>query len=162
MSQPHVDRIHVKQNTPGERGLPKAPVQRVAITVAGLEGDFNKYRHETLKDTPEQAVLIHTWEMLEQLNAEGWPVKPGDLGENLLTRHLDYAVLGPGVRLRVGPVELEITKPAKPCKVLKTLPYADGDGGTEFIKTLADRRGWYAKVLREGEVNVGDRVERVG
>jgi MOSC domain-containing protein YiiM len=42
------------------------------------------------------------------------------------------------------------------CTYLYSLPYIGDERGPEFIKTVKDRRGWYARVLEEGVVKEGD------
>ena len=56
----------------------------LVITADGVEGDFNRWRTEKAAGDPDQAVLLLADEILAELRAEGWPVGPGDLGENLL------------------------------------------------------------------------------
>jgi MOSC domain-containing protein YiiM len=38
------------------------------------------------------------------------------------------------------------------------LPYIGDERGQEFMKTIKDRRGWYARVLEEGVVQSGDQI----
>ena len=156
-----LENIFCKPRTGNERGLPKFPVPRAAITALGVEGDFNRYRHEKKADSPDMAVLLLPAEILDELVAEGWPVRPGDLGENLITRGIANASLGVGSRLRIGAVEIELTEAAEPCRTLFTLPYVGTENGSRFVQTLEGRRGWYARVTKPGEVAAGDVVEIV-
>jgi MOSC domain-containing protein YiiM len=156
-----VYRIGRKSRIPGERGLPKPAVDEARIASAGLEGDFNVYRHEEARDDPAMAVLLVPLETLRELDHEGWPVRPGDLGENLTTVGLPYDAFAPGRRFRIGDVLLEVTKPCTPCDNLYQLPYVGRERGPEFLKVTLDRRGWYARVLHEGRVRTDDTIERV-
>ncbi len=151
--------LHCKPETAEEHGLPKPSVTEVTIVRSGLTGDFNRYRHEVSHDDEKMAVLLIPRETLADLRREGWPVAPGDLGENISSSGVPYGALSPGVRFRVGPAELEVTKPCTPCDNLYLLPYVGADRGPAFLKTMIDRRGWYARVLREGTVRVGDPIE---
>ena len=144
--------MSVKSQTPGERGLPKRAVTRLEIHATGVTGDFNHYRTEQLPGDLDQAVLVLTEEVLTALAAEGWPVRPGDLGENLTLADIPEAALGPGVRLRLGEVVLEISLACDPCTVLYALPYIGADRGPAFIRALHGRRGWYARVVQAGSV----------
>ncbi len=153
--------INVKPKTPGEPGLPKRPVPAARIGSAGLEGDFNDWRSANLPGDQKQAVLIITTELLGELNAEGWPVKPGDLGENLTLDGIAESALGPGVRLEAGDVVMEITEPCDPCTRLYTLPYVGGERGPGFLRATAGRRGWYARVVQPGSIRQGSPVELV-
>jgi len=154
----HVSELHRKPEVPGEHGLPKPAVPKVFVGRAGLEGDFNRYRHEEKKDDLGMAVLIVPRETLHELQTEGWPVRPGDLGENITTEGLAYDAFAPGRRFRVGEAVLEVTKPCTPCDNLYLLPYVGAARGPEFLKVMLDRRGWYAKVVAEGWVRTGDPV----
>lgn len=157
-----VFQLHIKPETPGERGLPKATVPEVRLLHAGLEGDFNRYRHEEKHDDPIMAVLIIPRETIEQLNREGWPVRPGDLGENITSEGMPYDRFVIGHRFEVGGSEVEITKPCAPCNLLEQLPYVGRERGPEFIRVMLNRRGWYARVVREGKVRAGDSIHSVG
>ncbi len=156
-----VYQINVKSQTPGERGLPKHSVDRAEITFLGLKDDFNVYRHEKQKDIPDQAVLIMPLEMIEQLNREGWPIKPGDLGENITSLGISYDSIGPGKRYAVGDAILEITKPCTPCVNLWSLPYVGKEKGPKFIKTTLNRRGWYASVIQQGKIKKNDQIVKL-
>jgi MOSC domain-containing protein YiiM len=156
-----VHRLGRKSQTPGERGLPKPEIPEAQITVQGVVGDYNVYRHDEARDDPAMAILIMPLETLNELDREGWPVRPGDIGENITTEGLPYDAFAPGDRFRVGGTLLEITKPCTPCDNLYQLPYVGRERGPAFLKAMLDRRGWYARVLKEGTVRTNDRVERV-
>jgi MOSC domain-containing protein YiiM len=158
-----VYRLNVKPKTDDERGIPKQPVPSLFIAGSGPEGDFNRWRHEKDSDNPEAAVLLFPLEMIEQLNAEGWPVKPGDLGENLTTIGIEYGAFAAGRKYAVGDeLQIEISKACDPCKYLYGLPYIGLERGPAFVRTLSGRRGWYARVVRPGRVAVGDTIRILG
>jgi MOSC domain-containing protein YiiM len=153
--------VNIKPRTPGRRGLPKSPVISARIRKDGLEGDYNRYRSERLGGDPDQAVLLYPAEIIRRLNEEGWPVRAGDLGENITTEGLADDAFIRGSIYQVGEAILEVTKPCDPCRNLSVLPYVGNERKKEFIRALVNRRGWYARVLKEGSVRAGDRVERV-
>jgi MOSC domain-containing protein YiiM len=153
--------LHRKPEVPGEHGLPKPSVPEAYVARSGLAGDFNRYRHEEKKDEPAMALLIMPRETLVELEREGWPVRPGDLGENLTTEGIAYGEFMPGRRFRAGEAVFEVTKACTPCDNLYLLPYVGSSRGPEFLKVMLDRRGWYARVVREGWVHAGDRLEAV-
>lgn len=155
-----VHQINRKPETPGEHGLPKVPVSEALLTPTGLAGDFNRYRHEEKHDDPGMALLIMPLETLEQLGREGWPVRPGDFGENITSVGLAYDAFAPGARFRIGGARVEITKPCTPCDNLYLLPYVGPARGPEFLKVTLGRRGWYARVLEGGPVRTGDAIQR--
>jgi MOSC domain-containing protein YiiM len=155
-------RLSVKPRIPGEPGLPKHTVPELHVTPAGASGDYNNYRMRKLAGSPDQAILLLTEEVLAQLNAEGWPVQPGDLGENITLGGVPESALYPGVRLALGTVRLEVTHRCDPCSELYTLPYVGRARGPEFVRTMKDRRGWYARVVTPGVVCADTPVELLG
>lgn len=157
-----VVQLNVKPLKGEEPGLPKLPVKSALLTAAGFEGDFNRYRQEKKSGSPDMAVLVMPMETLEELNAEGWPIKPGDIGENITTSGIAYGDFAPGKKFKVGAAALiEISKPCDPCATLKHLPYVGPQKVTEFIRLMLGRRGWYARVLTEGLVNANDAITQV-
>lgn len=152
--------LHRKPETGSEHGLPKPSVFDLIVRRSGVEGDFNRYRHEEQHDEPNQAVLLMPVEMIRSLNTEGWPIREGDLGENITTEGIAYGEFHPGDRFRVGESVLEVSKPCDPCTNLYLLPYVGETKGPGFVKTMLHRRGWYAAVIREGRVRIGDAIER--
>jgi MOSC domain-containing protein YiiM len=153
-----VFQINLKPETPGSRGLPKYPVPSVLITRSGVEGDHNVYRHEELGDDPDSAVLLMPLETLNALNDEGWPIKPGDIGENITTEGIPYDQFQPGRTFAVGGARVQISRACDPCANLYLLPYVGEEKGPAFLKTMLGRRGWYARVTGEGTVRTGDTI----
>jgi MOSC domain-containing protein YiiM len=152
--------LHVKPEVAGERGLPKPTIPAARFTVGGLSGDFNRYRHEEKHDDPRMAVLLFPIETVREFNREGWPVQPGDFGENVTTEGIPYAAFAPGSRWRIGTARVEITQPCDPCDTLFQLPYVGSARGPEFLKTALARRGWYARVIADGAARAGDPIAR--
>ena len=150
--------INVKPNTPGEAGLPKVAIDSAQISFSGVEGDYNRFRANKKNNDPDMAIMLISVDILEDLNNEGWPVKAGDLGENLTLNNIDYGKINPGQRYKIGNAEIEISIICDPCSNLTVLPYVGKDKISTFIKTLMKRRGWYARVIKEGNVSSGDPV----
>jgi MOSC domain-containing protein YiiM len=154
-----VYQLNIKPETPGSRGLPKKPVNMIKILKSGLEGDFNVYRHQELSDDPDSAVLLMPLETIEELNKEGWPIKPGDIGENITTGGISYPQFAIGRKITLGQAELRISRACNPCTNLYLLPYVGELKGPQFLKVMLGRRGWYARVIREGSVRKGDHIK---
>ncbi len=152
--------LHRKPETPGEHGLPKPATGEILVSASGVQDDFNRYRHEDLKDASDQAVLLMPVEMIQTLNREGWPVQEGDIGENITTEGVPYNEIHPGDRLRIGGALLRVTKPCTPCTNLHLLPYIGPEHGARFVKAMVGRRGWYAAVIEPGRIRTGDTIER--
>ena len=155
---PSIFQINIKPNTPGEAGLPKIAIRSAQISFSGVEGDYNRFRLNKKNNEPDMAIMLISMDILEDLNNEGWPVKPGDLGENLTLDNIDYGKINPGQRYKIGEAEIEISIICDPCSNLTVLPYVGKDKISTFIKTLMKRRGWYARVIKEGIVSSGDTI----
>jgi MOSC domain-containing protein YiiM len=134
-------------------------VSRLTITPEGVEGDYNRWRTEKANGDLDQAVLLLSQEILAGLQAEGWPVQPGDLGENVTVAGLPPDALRDGAVVRLGDVVLEVSKACDPCTILYNLPYVGVDRGPEFLRVMHGRRGWYARVLQGGTVQQNAPIE---
>lgn len=154
-----VVQLHLKPREGRARGIPKRAVSHLVITPEGVQGDYNRWRTETAKGDPDQAVLLLSEEILADLQAEDWPVAAGELGENLTLAGLPPEALQPGAKVYLREVVLEVSKPCDPCTVLYTLPYVGLERGPAFLRALQGRRGWFARVLRGGAVYPDTPVE---
>lgn len=162
MASGKIYQINVKSQKEGERGMPKFPVESAIVTEQGVEGDYNNHRTEKLNKDPNQAILIMPLEMIVKLNEEGWPIKPGDIGENITSEGINYDSFEPGKIYKLGKeVTIQISKACTPCKNLYNLHYVGKDKGPAFLKALLNRRGWYAKVINPGMVRKGDTIEEI-
>ena len=165
-----VVQINRKPETVGQHGLPKLPVETIHVSFYGLDGDFNRFRRDVKNDDPNRAVMLLPLETIQQLNAEGWPVNPGDMGENITTEGIPYDDFVVGDQYRIGEVIIQIAEPCTACKNLESLPYVTEAKSTEFISSLTrvrsgefmNRRGWYAAVVSEGVIAKGDDIEPIG
>ncbi|MFL5623782.1 MAG: MOSC domain-containing protein [Gemmatimonadaceae bacterium] len=140
-------------------GVPKRRVSGARLSHSGLQGDAqNDKKHH---GGSERAVCVYALELIQALQKEGHPIDLGTAGENLTVQGIQWANVVPGVRLRVGnQVLLEVASFTNPCKTIKE-SFTDG----KFVR-IAHRihPGWsrvYARVLNEGEIRVGDRVELI-
>ena len=142
--------IHVSRG-----GVPKLSRTSAWIDRNGLEGDAQRNRR--VHGGPDRAVCLYSWDLIQALQAEGHPIGPGTMGENLTLAGVDWAAVRTGARLEIGPVVLEVTSYTSPCS---NITHAFADGG--FVRVAQKvRPGWsrlYARVLEEGTVHVGDAV----
>ena len=153
--------INSKPYTEGERGLPKVLVPFAQVLYHGILGDFNRYREEKHNGRLDRALLLMPLEMIAVLNEEGWPIQPGDIGENITTKGIVYSDYFTGARYRLGEIEIEISELATPCENLKLLPYIGQERWPECRKAMMGRRGWYARVLKEGVIHQNDEIKRI-
>ena len=158
---PILFQINQKPKSKGKPGLPKTPTDVAIVTENGLEGDFNNFRNTKKDNDPNMALMILSYDIIKNLNIEGWPVKPGDLGENLTFSNIAYSKFSPSQQYKIGEIEIEISFICDPCSTLKHLPYIGNRKIKDFIKTLVGRRGWYAKVLKPGKIKKGDLLKKI-
>ena len=135
-------------------GVPKRAVQEAIIHVDHVVGD--KQRNLKYHGGPLRAVCLYSWERIDALRAEGHPIQPGSIGENLTIEGVDWSTVTPGTKLAIGDgVLLEVTTYAAPCRNI-----AGSFTLNNFMRASQDHHpGWsrvYAKVLRPGTVKVGD------
>ena len=135
-------------------GVPKTPRPWASIGVGGVEGDRQDDRFHGGSD---RAVSLYSLDLIEALQGEGHPIVPGAIGENLTLAGIEWQQVRPDARLEIGDVLLEVTRPASPCYKIAA-SFRNG----EYVRVSQKvHPGWsrfYARVLREGLVSVGDRV----
>jgi MOSC domain-containing protein YiiM len=133
-------------------GVPKSARASARITRDGVEGD----RQRNLKHHggPDRAVCIYSLERIEALRAEGHPIEPGSIGENLTITGWDWSMVGTGATIRIGGVTLEVTVPAFPCQTIAA-SFAHGDSVRVSEKVHPGWSRWYCRVLVEGVVHEG-------
>ena len=137
----------------GISGIYKEPVPgAVRVTELGLVGDeiVNTKHH----GGPDQALYLYRSEdydwWAEQL---GQTLVPGQFGENLTVSGLPSSDALIGTRLTFDSVTLELTAPRIPCS-----QFAARMGDKGFLNQFIDanRPGFYARVLRTGELTAGE------
>ena len=145
-------------------GVPKRPTAEAEVTVQGIRGD--SWAHPEIHGGPNQAVLLITSEGIEELIAQGYPLFPGALGENLTTTGLDRRQMRLGQRYRVGEVTLELSKMRSPCTTLdvygpsiKTAVYDAQVSAGDASTPRWGLAGFYARVLKSGFIRPKDIIE---
>lgn len=136
----------------------------------GVEGDAHlgvtvKHRSRVAKDPTapnlRQVHLIHA-ELHDELEASGFRLSPGVMGENVTTRGVDLLGLPTGTRLRLGAeAVVEITGLRNPCRQLNEFQPGlmaatldrDADGN------LIRKAGIMGIVLAGGEIKPGDAIK---
>jgi len=137
-------------------GVPKLALRQAEVTPVGLTVDRQIHLH--VHGGPQRALCLYPLERILALQAEGHPVFPGAMGENVTLLGVDWEQVGPGTRLRLGDaVEIEVTGYATPCDALR--PYFREE---KFTRVSQKKHpGWSrvcARVLRTGVIQVGDTV----
>lgn len=92
-------------------------------------------------------------ESIDKMRGKGLDVTYGDFAENLTTEGIDLPALPVGTRLQVGTdILLEVTQIGKVCHDRCRIFYTVGD-------CVMPREGIFARVLKGGDVRVGDLIE---
>jgi MOSC domain-containing protein YiiM len=135
----------------------------------GVDGDAHcgvtvKHRSRVARDPSapnlRQVHLIHR-ELFEELDAAGFAIEPGQLGENVTTAGLALLALPTGTRLRLGrDAVVEVTGLRNPCVQLDR--FASGLMqavlGRDRDGELVRKAGIMSVVLAGGEVFAGDPI----
>ena len=146
----------IHQLNVSDGGVPKHPVESAEVGFRGLTRDHQDDRLH--HGRPFQAVCLYGLDVIEALQAEGHPIGPGSVGENVTVAGLDWASLRPGARVALGDdLLLELSSYAIPC-AKNAQWFLEGD----FRRMAQDRHpGWsriYGTVLRPGRLRPGDAV----
>ena len=140
-------------------GVPKRAVPMARITLLGLEGDA--HRDGEHHGGPERAVCLFAMEAIRELQAEGHPLVPGALGENVTLEGLDWSAVQPGTRLQLGDeVVLEVTRYTTPCFNIRPA-FRGGDYSLVSQKRHPGRSRVYARVIATGMLHGGDPARRL-
>ena len=139
------------------------------IAGLGVEGDAHagvtvKHRSRAARDPTQpnlRQVHLLQAELLDELNAAGFDVAPGGIGENILTRGLDLLALPRGTRLAIGEAAaIDVTGLRNPCVqldrhrpgLMAACLGRGADGG------LLRKAGVMAVVVAGGSVRAGDTI----
>ena len=139
-------------------GIWKHPVAGpVAVRGVNVEGDDQGDR--SVHGGPDKAVYAYAREDIDWWERElGRELPDGVFGENLTLRGIDPASALVGERWRIGSVLLEVSEPRFPCWKLGVR-----FGDPLMLKRFAQARrsGTYLRIVEEGTLAAGDRVEPV-
>jgi MOSC domain-containing protein YiiM len=147
----------------GRTSIDKRPVTGpVRARLLGLEDDqVSDTRHHGGVD---QAVYAFAREDLDEWAAVlGHPLRDGHFGENLTTCAIDVNGAEVGERWRIGSVLLEVASVRIPCNDFKGWVGHEGMDNRAWVKrfTARHRPGPYLRVLEEGTLSAGDRIDVV-
>ncbi|QSA95721.1 MOSC domain-containing protein [Methylococcus sp. EFPC2] len=144
---------------PVRTGIYKIPVTGpVMVTATGIAGDVQVDLEN--HGGADKAVYVYS-----AVNYRWWegelsrPLANGLFGENLTVSGLTDDEVHIGDTFRIGPIEAQVTQPRVPCYKLGIVMSDPG-----FVARFhhSGRVGFYLRILREGQVGVGDPIERVG
>jgi len=131
-----------------KKGIPKTNVKSAKlIENFGIEGDVHAGNWH-------RQVSFLALESINKMREKGLPnLRPGAFAENITTEFLELPDLEIGTRMKIGKeAELEITQIGKECHSKCSIFYKVGD-------CVMPREGIFAKVVRGGEIFVGDEIK---
>jgi len=147
----------------------KSPALSIRLIAGlGIEGDAHagatvKHRSRVARDPTQpnlrQVHLIHA-DLHDELNAAGFTVNPGDMGENITTRGLDFLALPTGTRLLIGAAVIELTGLRNPCVQLDRFHVGlmQATLGRDGAGNLIRKAGVMGVVLIGGDVLPNDSI----
>ncbi len=127
------------------RGIQKHNVGKVKLVEDyGIENDAHAGKWHR-----QVSLLSH--EKIEAFRAKGAIVNDGAFGENIVVSGIDFKNLPVGTRFQCNEVILEMTQIGKECH-----------HGCEIFQKMGDcimpREGVFAKIIKGGEIAVGDEM----
>jgi MOSC domain-containing protein YiiM len=135
----------------------------------GVQGDAHfgatvQHRSRVKKDPAQpnlRQVHLLAAELIHELNAAGFDLRPGAIGENVLTKGIDLLRLPRGTRLHIGDsAVVEVTGLRDPCRQLND--YRPGLMEAVLEKDqrghLIQKAGIMTVVHKSGEVRHGDEI----
>lgn len=147
---------YIYQLNCSDGGVPKLPVREAELTPTGLIGD--RQRIPIIHGGPQRALCLYSLEVIQALQAEGHPIYPGSVGENVTVAGLVWSSLAPGQRLALGDeVVIELSSYAGPCLNIRK-SFSDGKFKRISQKKHAGEARLYARVIRTGKLAVGQIV----
>ena len=138
----------VAVNISEKKGMRKKNIERAILRENhGIVGDAHA------GDWHRQVSLL-ALESIKKMQELGLKVNPGDFAENITTEGVDLVSLPVGTKVKIGEALTEVTQIGKVCHTRCAIYYQAGD-------CVMPKEGIFVKVLKGGEVKVGDLVEVV-
>lgn len=140
-------------NYSATKGVSKIPIQK-ALLIEGLGLDKDAHAAGGIR----QVSLLSIESIQKQkecVKIKKGPVilKAGDFAENITTEGVDLSCLKIGDKMKLGrEVIIEVSKIGKECHKYCSIYYKIGD-------CIMPREGIFAKVLKGGEIAIGDDIE---
>lgn len=131
-----------------KKGIPKTNIKQAKlIEDFGIEGDVHAGNWH-------RQVSFLAMESIDKMRAKGLPtLRPGAFAENITTEFIDIPNLRIGSKIKIGAeTKLEITQIGKECHSKCAIFFTVGD-------CVMPREGIFAKVIKSGEIFVGDEVQ---
>ncbi len=137
-------------------GIYKFPVEG-AVRVEGVNVGDDDQADRRVHGGVDKAVYAYAWEDYEWWSGQlGRTLPPGTFGDNLTTQGIDVGGAVVGQHWRIGDVVLEVSEPRVPCY---KLGIRMEDPKFPQVFSAAHRPGAYLRIVEEGSIAAGDRIE---
>ncbi len=137
-------------------GIYKFPVEG-AVRVEGVNLGGDDQADRRVHGGIDKAVYAYASEDYEWWSGQlGRTLLPGTFGDNLTTQGIDVGGAVVGQHWRIGDVALEVSEPRVPCY---KLGIRMEDAGFPQMFSAAHRPGAYLRIVAEGSLAAGDRIE---
>ncbi|MEM8850573.1 MAG: MOSC domain-containing protein [Pseudomonadota bacterium] len=139
--------------------IAKTPVRAARVQVTGLLGDIQADLR--VHGGPAKAVHVYPsqhygwWASQLGPNAR---FTPGGFGENISQSAWTERDVCIGDVWRVGTAVLQVSQGRQPCWKLGA--HVGDDRMADLVRTSL-RTGWYMRVIEEGEIGIGDTIQRI-
>ncbi|XWY21565.1 MOSC domain-containing protein [Bisgaard Taxon 45] len=143
-----------------ETAIRKKPVPMVKIHQLGAEGnDVSLKAHHGGVDKALFFMSDTSFQQLTALIGKEFDYQGiATYGENFIVSGWDENNVCVGDRYQIGTVIVEVSQPRKPCDRLSK---NTGNKDTHHIVRHSGLSGWYARVIKEGEIHTQDSVQRI-
>jgi MOSC domain-containing protein YiiM len=144
-------------------GVPKHAIPEGFLGPLGIEGD--SHDHPKFHGGPTRAILMISFEGIEELKALGFPLFLGALGENITTEGVDRRMWRSGQRWRIGNAVIELTQMRVPCDQLSVYGhgiqravYDSQVKAGDFTSPRWGLSGFYASIVTPAVIHAGDPI----
>nr|WP_240739575.1 MOSC domain-containing protein [Marinitoga lauensis] len=140
-----IESFVVSINISRKKGVVKEPIERAEIKENwGIVGDAHAGNwHRQISMLSEESI--------DKMRKYGYELKYGDFAENITIKNGEIYKLPIGTKVKIGNTLLEITQIGKECHTSCAISQTIG-------KCVMPLEGIFLKVLKGGEIKVGDKV----
>ncbi|GAG62528.1 unnamed protein product [marine sediment metagenome] len=135
----------VSINISKHKGVSKKSVNSCLINNFGFKGDAHSGKWH-------RQVSLLSEESINKMRKKAFNISSGSFAENITTEGIDLLKISIGNRLKIGnDVILEVSQKGKICPKPCSIYYKIGN-------CIMPKEGVFAKVIKQGEVKVGDAI----
>ena len=144
MKRAYIEEVCISE----KKGVQKTPVEQIELKPDwGIEGDAHAGNWHRQVSLLAQESVERLQELLTKIR-----LRPGDFGENIVTRGVVLFELPVGTRMKIGTALAEVTQIGKECHQECAIREAAGD-------CVMPREGIFVKILEPGTARKGDVIQ---